>query len=115
MGQCCGAVAGPARGAVMIEVDLATAFVLYLLSTLAVLFVVWVVYERGHKAPHVEPNEERIVRCPICAHLYLDDRDRRISECPQCGSLAELDAGVEERGARRGRGELQQGRRGRGA
>jgi rubredoxin len=71
----------------MIEVDLATQFVLYLFGSLALLLLAWIVYERGHKAPHVQPSDERIFRCTICAHVYLDDRDTRYSRCPQCGSM----------------------------
>ncbi len=43
----------------MIRVGLTTFFVIYVVSFLAAIFLLWVLYESGRKARHVEPMEQR--------------------------------------------------------
>lgn len=98
----------------MIPVSLSGLFVIYVLSFLAMILTLWIVYEFRGKAGQVEPLEQRIFRCSICAHVYLDDRDEAFSRCPRCGSLNDLTAAagrIGRGGARvRGHGRSRRGR-----
>ncbi|MBI1883416.1 MAG: hypothetical protein HYS08_04325 [Chlamydiae bacterium] len=71
----------------MFEVDLSTAFLIYLILSLSGLFFAWIYYEYRKKARNFSPIEKVIYRCKICAHSYIVERDETLSKCPQCGSF----------------------------
>jgi phage FluMu protein Com len=96
----------------VITVSLSGLFVIYLLSFLAMILALWIVYEFRRKAGQVEPSEQRIYRCTICTHVYLDDRDEAFSRCPRCGSLNDVTS-TTGRLVRRRRGRGRGRRRGR--
>lgn len=86
----------------MIPVSLSGLFVIYVLSFLAMILTLWVGYEFRRKAGQVEPLEQRIFRCSICTHVYLDDRDEAFSRCPRCGSLNDVTSASGRLGRRGG-------------
>ncbi len=93
----------------MIQVGISGFFVIYLLSFLALILTLWIVYESRGRGREIEHLERRIFRCSICTHVYLDDRDEKFSRCPRCGSLNETAGAAGVTGDRR-RGRV--GRRG---
>ena len=51
------------------------------------ILAAWIVFEYRSRNKRYEPPERNVVRCPICAHLYVADRDEPVVKCPRCGSL----------------------------
>ncbi len=76
----------------MIPVGVATIFFFYLLIFLSTIFFIWVYFEYKNKGKKYEPPEKKLYRCSICAHLYIEDRDRSVTRCPRCGSLSDTSA-----------------------
>jgi uncharacterized membrane protein YoaT (DUF817 family) len=74
----------------MIEVDISTAFFVYLAFSLGGLLVSWIYFEYRRKAWHFNPLEKMIFRCKICAHSYMIEKSESISKCPQCGTLSDV-------------------------
>ncbi|MEI8345465.1 MAG: hypothetical protein WCG06_05270 [Candidatus Omnitrophota bacterium] len=70
----------------MIHVDVSTAVFLYVMSTLLVIFVLWVVLERQTTLPKYVREEADVWECTICAYIYVDSTHHEISQCPQCKS-----------------------------
>ena len=62
---------------------------LYVVSLLAALTAVAIVYEMRRKRFEPAPTEDNIFRCAGCAAVYTDDADVDRSRCPHCGKLNE--------------------------
>jgi rubrerythrin len=73
----------------MIPLRIGEIFFLYLFLFLAVLFVVWMSFEHGHRSKRYEPPVAKGYRCPICSYTYTADRDEPVHRCPRCGSYQE--------------------------
>ncbi len=74
----------------MIPVRISAVFFFYMSFLLFWIFLIWVYYEYKWKARKYVPPEKKMFRCPICAHIYLDDRDRKVTRCPRCDSYNEI-------------------------
>lgn len=71
----------------MIEVTAATAFLLYLAMSLAVLFILWSYrHFRECKKTIISPSEELFL-CEYCHFLYMEKSNRSITRCPECHSF----------------------------
>lgn len=70
----------------MIELSPATALLLYLGATLAVLMGVWIAsHYRSYRRRFLPPEKELKV-CEFCHFAYLDIGAKKISRCPRCDS-----------------------------
>ncbi|MEI8366328.1 MAG: hypothetical protein WCF65_07905 [Parachlamydiaceae bacterium] len=71
----------------MIELSPATALLLYLGATLAILMGVWIAsHYRAHKRRFLPPEKDLNV-CEFCHFAYLDTGAKKITRCPRCDSL----------------------------
>ena len=70
----------------MFRVDISTAVFLYLMSSLLVIFFLWIFFERKAVMPKFVREEADVWECSICAYIYVDSTHREISQCPQCKS-----------------------------
>ena len=70
----------------MIRMDISTAIFLYIMSSLLVLFWLWVFYERKNVMPKFLREEADVWECGICFYIYVDSTHHEISQCPQCKS-----------------------------
>lgn len=70
----------------MFRVDVATAVFLYLMSSLLVIFFIWIFFERKAVLPKFVREKADVWECSICAYTYVDSRHHGISQCPQCKS-----------------------------
>lgn len=57
----------------------------YLLAVLSC----WLFYSIRDGAPRLVSGRNRIYRCQVCEHVYLDARDVPLARCDRCGSLNE--------------------------
>lgn len=71
----------------MIEVDIPLAFTLYLLLILTVFFLLWIRQEGKKKFKSLDKEEGYLWQCSICAFIYLDPAEERLSCCPRCRSF----------------------------
>jgi hypothetical protein len=67
-------------------VDISTAVFLYLMSSLLVIFFLWIFFERKAVLPKYVREEADVWECSICAYAYVDSTHHEISQCPQCKS-----------------------------
>lgn len=70
----------------MIRLDVSWAVFLYLMSSLAALFFVWVFFEKDAALPKFVREKADLWECTICAHTYVDSTHHEISQCPLCKS-----------------------------
>ena len=71
----------------MIRVDISTAVFLYLMSSLLVIFFLWIVLEKRTMLPKFVREKADVWECSICAYTYVDSTHHEISQCPQCKSF----------------------------
>jgi phage FluMu protein Com len=72
----------------VIEVPVSTAVLVFLLVTVALVLVVWVLFGWRRRGRLLTTETDNYIwRCPICNHVYLETRPERYSKCPQCGSM----------------------------
>jgi hypothetical protein len=70
----------------LIRVDVTTAIFLYLMSSLCVVFFLWIFFERKAILPKYVREEADVWECAICTYIYVDSTHHEISQCPQCKS-----------------------------
>lgn len=70
----------------MIQMDVSTVVFLYVMSSLMVIFIVWIFFEKTVVLPKFVREEADVWECSICAHTYVDSTHHEISQCPQCKS-----------------------------
>lgn len=70
----------------MIEVDVSTVVFLYVMSSLMVIFILWIFFEKKAVLPKFIREEADVWECSICAYTYVDSTHHEISQCPQCKS-----------------------------
>lgn len=70
----------------MLRLDVSTAVFLYVMSSLLVIFVLWIFFERKAILPKYVREKADVWECAICTYTYVDSMHREISQCPQCRS-----------------------------
>ena len=56
---------------------------------LTIILSCWLFYILRENAPRLARKRNRIYRCHVCEHVYLDARDVPLARCNRCGSLNE--------------------------
>ncbi|MCM8766194.1 MAG: hypothetical protein NC920_05090 [Candidatus Omnitrophica bacterium] len=71
----------------MINLDFSLAIGLYLLLTLLVVALWWIIFENQVKKKGVLRllPKRNVWHCSICAHIYID-KEGELSVCPRCKS-----------------------------
>ena len=70
----------------MLKLDVSTAVFFYVMSSLVVIFFLWIFFEKKSVLPKYVREEADVWECAICAHTYVDSTHQEISQCPQCKS-----------------------------
>jgi Zn finger protein HypA/HybF involved in hydrogenase expression len=71
----------------MIELSASTAFMVYLGTTLAVLWCLWMYEHLKMRGRHIlESTKPLLQTCEFCHHVYLEDPTKVVTQCPQCHS-----------------------------
>ncbi len=70
----------------MFHVDISTAVFLYVMSSLLVIFLLWIFFEKKSVLPKFVREEADVWECSICTYTYVDSTHHEISQCPQCKS-----------------------------
>jgi len=73
----------------MIHLTLPNLILVPLAVNVLLILAWWTLYALRDVARHVSDAEERIYRCAVCRHVYLDARDVPLARCPRCGCLNE--------------------------
>ncbi len=71
------------------SVDLTQLFFWPVLVYLIVILLCWTYYLARENAARLVSKQNRIYRCEICEHVYLDARDVPLARCTRCGNLNE--------------------------
>src|SRR5437660_9830553 len=75
-------------GRAVIRVSLAALVTIYLLLSLATIFLLWIVGEWNRRRRERRALRYRL-RCVICAFEFEDRTATLLPRCPRCGSLNE--------------------------
>jgi len=70
----------------MFRLDISTAVFLYVMSSLVVLFFLWIFFEKKVVRSKFVRPEADVWECSICSYTYVDSQHQEISQCPQCKS-----------------------------
>ena len=70
----------------MFKLDVSTAVFLYVMSSLLIVFVMWIIFEKRTALPKFVREDANVWECAICAYTYVDSTHHEISQCPQCKS-----------------------------
>ncbi|MBI3252053.1 MAG: hypothetical protein HYZ52_01880 [Candidatus Omnitrophica bacterium] len=70
----------------MFRLDVSMAVFLYVMSSLVIIFFLWIFFERKAALPQFVREEADVWECTICAYTYVDSTHHEISQCPQCKS-----------------------------
>lgn len=70
----------------MLKLDVSTAVFLYVMSSLLVIFLLWIFFERKAILPKYVREKADVWECSICTYTYVDSTHHEISQCPQCKS-----------------------------
>lgn len=73
----------------MIPADLTTFFMVPVLLHLAAILLLWFYYLVRDPFAARATGKNRIYRCQVCEHVYLDARDVPLARCSRCGALNE--------------------------
>ncbi|MDD5495631.1 MAG: hypothetical protein PHP46_00850 [Candidatus Omnitrophica bacterium] len=70
----------------MIKLDITTAIFIYVLFSVIITLLIWIIY--GYKGIRTVAAKdiEFIWKCPVCYNTYIDSKHEDISVCPLCGS-----------------------------
>lgn len=72
----------------MVRVDLQTMIVIYLLTMLGILALVWVGTEINRDRRERRRRRDYVI-CDICDHIFEDSSEKSLLSCPKCGRLNE--------------------------
>ncbi|OED38244.1 hypothetical protein AB834_01010 [PVC group bacterium (ex Bugula neritina AB1)] len=74
----------------MFGVTLSTIIVIYIAVPLLVIFLLWLFCEMEQKdLPTVLKDQELMIACPYCLHVFLENNDEDILSCPACSSFVD--------------------------
>lgn len=71
----------------MIELNPATALMLYLALTLMAILGIWISSHYRSRKRRFMPMEKELVVCEFCHFAYLDAGAQKVTRCPQCESF----------------------------
>jgi hypothetical protein len=70
----------------MIRIDFAMAISIYLISSIAVVFFLWLAGNRL-KEKELFLDRKFIWFCSVCTYTYINTKEDKISVCPRCASF----------------------------
>lgn len=73
----------------MIKIDFSTAVALFLIFDLALVMVLWAIYNCNGKKETDIQDSNYFRQCPYCCLVFFDYEKSRLRTCPQCKSLIE--------------------------
>lgn len=71
------------------NVSASTLILILVLFHLVIVLLCWLYYLLRDSVPRLKLARNRIYRCQVCEHVYLDARDVPLARCPRCGCLNE--------------------------
>ena len=70
----------------MIKIEFSLAIGLYLIVTVCLIFILWVISESRKMIHPFSLGKNLFWQCGICTYVYVDSTHIVISQCPRCGS-----------------------------
>lgn len=74
----------------MIELTPNGAVMLYLSLTVSLILGFWVYHHIRGRNKSILPEEKKLYVCEYCNFLYLDEREKGLTQCPQCHSYNKI-------------------------
>lgn len=76
--------------AALFRLELPSAFLLYLGLTLGTLLALWIYHDLRSRRRKIELSEIHLYTCEFCHKRYLDDKMKKVTQCPECDSYNKL-------------------------
>lgn len=70
----------------MIKIEFSLAIAIYLIFTVCLILVLWLVFERKKLQGTISLEKGFFWQCNVCTYVYVDSTHNVISLCPRCGS-----------------------------
>ncbi|MBU4311495.1 MAG: hypothetical protein KJ706_02095 [Candidatus Omnitrophica bacterium] len=70
----------------MIRIDFSLAIGLYIILTVCLVLVLWLVFDKKRSSESFTSEENFFWQCSICTYVYVDSKHNTLSQCPRCGS-----------------------------
>ena len=70
----------------MIEIAEVTALMIYLIVTIGGIALIWLKYHLQSRKKKINLSQFELHRCVICQFVYLDQREKMVTKCPECAS-----------------------------
>ncbi len=72
----------------MFGVSLSTLMMIYITVPLVILFAFWFFFEVEKKDFQITyKDQDLMLVCPYCAHVFLENNQEKVVECPSCLNL----------------------------
>lgn len=71
----------------MFSVSISTAIMIFITLPLGIVLLLWYVFEKSVQKEVPEElirEEDWVVECPHCAHVFVSAEQQEIIVCPQC-------------------------------
>lgn len=78
----------------MFRVTLDGMIAVYLVGILCALFIAWLAAEIFRKGRENQRRKHFVI-CGICDHVFEDDSELDLAECPRCGAMNERERVIE--------------------
>jgi|CXWL01.1.fsa_nt_gi hypothetical protein len=73
----------------MIKIDFSMAVALFLIFDMALVMVLWVIYNYKESKEVDIQSAKNFRQCPYCCIIFFDYQKQPLRTCPQCKSLIE--------------------------
>ena len=71
----------------MIPVDISVALGIYLLLSVGIIAIFWLVSDSRRHVADLNVQNNRLWTCTLCLVKYVDSLAETFSRCPSCGNL----------------------------
>jgi len=71
----------------MIKIEFSLAIAMYLIFTVCLILILWLLFERKKQKVSVSLEKGFFWQCNVCTYVYVDTTHNVISKCPRCESF----------------------------
>lgn len=76
----------------MIKIEFSLAIAMYLIFTVCLILILWLLFERKKQKTLVSLEKGFFWQCNVCTYVYVDTTYDVISKCPRCESFNKKEA-----------------------
>lgn len=76
----------------MFAVSISTIVMVFVSLPLVIVFLMWMLSLRNQRKQHKRllPEQDLMVVCPYCNHVFMNPDQKEISSCPACENYVDI-------------------------